>query len=136
MDLANSSIGELEQRDLPKRRNATADPLPRRQFRSVAHTTSPIHQGSNVRAVKCNSKGKKGNLLRQSAITKLYFTQLLAENYSQKGNSIERQVQKGKKGSCLFGHVTFFFISIELPFWFCHLLASCLSGFFILPFWL
>jgi hypothetical protein len=42
-------------------------------------------------------------------------------NYSQKDNSIERQVQKGKKGSCLFGHVTFFFISIELPFWFCHL---------------
>jgi hypothetical protein len=71
------------------------------------------------------------------------ISSILISNYSQKGNSIERQVQKGKKGSCLFGHVTFFFISIELPFWFCHLLASCLSGkdsclsgFLILPFWL
>jgi hypothetical protein len=49
---------------------------------------------------------------------KLYFTQLLAENYSQKGNSIERQVQKGKKVSFLFGQVNFIFF-----------LYSCLFGF-------
>ena len=48
-------------------------------------------------------------------------------NYSQKGNSIERQVQKGKKVSCRFGQVNFIFF-----------LYSCLFGFAFfgqLPFW-
>ena len=58
--------------------------------------------------------------------------------FSVHGRKGKSKKGKSNKANCLFGLAFFFtyiFFLLLLPFWFCHLLASCLSGFLILPFW-